>query len=197
MLMNNIKKFAFVISLYEDEHVPIDSVGIVRDTDGIVATVFFIGIDKEVSFPLKALHVIEVRKTGKGFEYKICNICHILKEHKEFDINQTDGKGIKTSRPSCKSCRVAIDGHPLNPSDRKRLDQIAPNYIFTCPICQKTTIVGVTGKQVKDHDHLTGNGRAWICDSCNTGLGRFKDDIAFLQVAIDYLKKYNANSGSY
>ena len=44
---------------------------------------------------------------------------------------------------------------------------------------------------VKDHDHLTGKAREWICDSCNTGLGRFKDDITILQRAIDYLKKYS------
>ncbi|MCF8259092.1 MAG: Hpy99I family type II restriction endonuclease [Flavobacteriales bacterium] len=195
--MTDIKKFDFVILAHTLGHVPQNAVGIVGETDGATATVFFIGIGEEVSVPEESLHVIEVRKTGKGFQYKICNLCHILKEHKEFDINQTDGKGIKTSRPSCKTCRVAIDGLPLKPSERKRLDQSAPNRIFTCPICQKTTIVGVTGNQVKDHDHITGNARAWICDSCNTGLGRFKDDIGFLQVAIDYLKKYNSNSGSY
>ncbi|MDD6162863.1 MAG: endonuclease domain-containing protein [Campylobacteraceae bacterium] len=29
-----------------------------------------------------------------------------------------------------------------------------------------------------------------MCDSCNTGLGRFKDSADFLQKVIDYLKKY-------
>jgi hypothetical protein len=194
--MNPIEKYDFVITLKAEGQVPENAVGLVRETDGTRVTVFFIGISEEVTLPIESLCPMEVRKTGKGFPYKICNICHILKEHNEFDINQTDGKGVKTSRPSCKTCRVAIDGHPLKPSERKRLDQSAPNHIFTCPICQKTTIVGVTGKQVKDHDHLTGNARAWICDSCNTGLGRFKDDIGFLQVAIDYLKKYSTDSGS-
>ena len=41
---------------------------------------------------------------------------------------------------------------------------------------------------VLDHDHITGKPRAWICDSCNTGLGRFKDDIATIENAIKYLK---------
>ena len=35
-----------------------------------------------------------------------------------------------------------------------------------------------------------GEARAWICDSCNTGLGRFKDDILMLEKAIAYLKRY-------
>lgn len=54
---------------------------------------------------------------------------------------------------------------------------------------QKKTIPGLTSKVVLDHDHKTGKGRAWICDSCNTGLGRFKDDIELLESAIQYLKK--------
>jgi len=41
---------------------------------------------------------------------------------------------------------------------------------------------------VKDHDHLTEKAREWICDSRNTGLGRFKDDITTLQKVMDYLK---------
>lgn len=43
---------------------------------------------------------------------------------------------------------------------------------------------------VLDHDHTTGKPRAWICDSCNTGLGRFKDNIDVIQNAIEYLQKY-------
>ena len=51
-------------------------------------------------------------------------------------------------------------------------------------------VPGVTSKVVLDHNHITGKPRAWICDSCNTGLGRFKDDIKTMEDAIAYLKKY-------
>ena len=108
----------------------------------------------------------------------------------EFDINQTDAKGRKITRPSCKACRIAIDGASLKSSEKKRLDAIMPKDIFTCPICKKTTIVGVTANLVRDHDHVTGKARAWICDSCNTGLGRFKDDIKLLELVIEYLKSF-------
>lgn len=40
-----------------------------------------------------------------------------------------------------------------------------------------------------DHCHKTGKLRGWLCHECNVGLGRFKDDIALLQRAIDYIKK--------
>ena len=62
--------------------------------------------------------------------------------------------------------------------------------VFVCPICEKQTVIGVTARIVRDHDHDTGMGRKWICDSCNTGLGRFKDDITILETAIEYLKRF-------
>ncbi len=58
------------------------------------------------------------------------------------------------------------------------------------PNLHEKTIVGVTANLVRDHDHETGKGREWICDSCNTGLGRFKDDTEFLERVIEYLKKF-------
>lgn len=105
----------------------------------------------------------------------------------EYDINQTDAKGRKTTRPNCKSCRTEIDGVPMKISKKRRLDKIKPKFFFVCPLCQKASIPDITANIVKDHDHKTGNAREWLCDSCNTGLGRFKDDIALLKRAIEYL----------
>lgn len=86
---------------------------------------------------------------------------------------------------------MAINGTSLSSDEKKKLDAIRPKGIFICPICNKTSIVGITANLVRDHDHNTGKARAWICDSCNTGLGRFKDDIKFLEKVIEYLKKYS------
>ena len=98
--------------------------------------------------------------------------------------------GRKTTRPSCRVCRVNIDGVKIIPSESKRMDKVKPQLLFTCPICEKMSIVDVTANLVKDHDHITGMGREWICDSCNTGLGRFQDDIKLLQKVINYLQKF-------
>lgn len=40
-----------------------------------------------------------------------------------------------------------------------------------------------------DHNHITGNVRGLLCDSCNSGIGYLKDNVQLLQKAIDYLKK--------
>ena len=44
-------------------------------------------------------------------------------------------------------------------------------------------------KVVADHDHHTGHIRGFICDSCNTGLGRFKNGDNYLKNAIRYLEE--------
>jgi Recombination endonuclease VII len=191
--MREIKVKDYIIASNDIGEIPQYSVGLVRDVTHEGVKVFFVGKGKNLVVKKGFIEYLDVKKTGKPYDYKICNICHILKANSEFAINQTDAKGRKTTRPSCKICRIEIDGVGLLPAERKKLDATKPKDIFTCPICQKTTIVGVTANLVKDHDHITGKGRGWICDSCNTGLGRFKDDIKLLEHIVRYLKSFEEN----
>ena len=39
-----------------------------------------------------------------------------------------------------------------------------------------------------DHDHMTGTIRGVLCSCCNQGLGNFRDSIATMRAAIDYLE---------
>lgn len=182
----------FVIANKQIGSVVKNSVGIVKAINGESAMVLFIGVNEIKKVNFENLESIDIYKTGKGFDCKICNICHILKDTGSFEINQTDAKGNKTTRPSCRECRKHIDGVKLSNNEKKRMDKIAPpkGSIFTCPICEKRSIVGVTANLVRDHNHEIGEGREWICDSCNTGLGRFKDNPKFLEKVIEYLRKY-------
>jgi len=187
-----IKIDNIVINTTKLSDIVTNSIGIIKAINGKNAMVLFVGSNKIIRVNFNKLKVIDTKFTGKGYDKKICNICHILKPEREFDINQTDAKGNKTTRPNCKECRKDIDGIKLTTDEKKKMDKIRPEKgsIFECPVCLKTTIVGITANLVRDHDHDTGKAREWICDSCNTGLGRFKDNIKFLQRVIDYLKKY-------
>lgn len=187
-----IKVGNYVVATRDINGIRVRSVGLVKKVSIERITVFFIGASKTVETDSNHIAYLDIKKTGKPYEMKICNICHLLKVRlREFDINQTDAKGRKTTRPSCQDCRKAIDGTKIKPQERRRLLTIKPKDVYTCPICQKTSIAGVTAKFVVDHDHKTGAGREWICDSCNTGLGRFKDDAELFQRVIDYFKKYS------
>lgn len=54
-----------------------------------------------------------------------------------------------------------------------------------CGICVRPLERGL--KTHVDHSHKTGLVRGLLCDACNVGLGRFKDDPEVLRRAIDYL----------
>lgn len=60
-----------------------------------------------------------------------------------------------------------------------------------CDICgkqERPVANGIRGLHL-DHDHKTGKRRGILCSNCNQVLGRFKDDVALFQRAIDYLNK--------
>ena len=42
-----------------------------------------------------------------------------------------------------------------------------------------------------DHCHTTGKVRALLCNNCNTGLGKLKEDTKIMQKLIEYVKEHN------
>jgi hypothetical protein len=173
-----------IIEVYE--------VGIIKSVNGNLATVDFVGRNLQMSVKVTLLEVFDPLQTGDQFNKKVCNVCHKYLNTTEFSINQTGKNNRIVRRPSCKECRVIIDGTSMSSKEANRFKQTKPNLEkFTCPICAKTTIPGLTSKIVVDHDHHTGSIRGWLCDSCNTGLGRFKDNKDLLQKAIDYLESFD------
>ena len=169
-----------------------DSVGLIREDRGDNFLVWLIGNDNEYVVPKTDVEKIDVTKTGDKFEFKICNVCHCLKPVENFARNQNNLHGI-IRRPSCNKCRTDIDKRAPKTKQAKQMEKQKPKVgeSFVCPICRKRSIVGITAKIVADHDHHTGNIRAYICDSCNTGLGRFKNGENYLMNAVNYIKDHD------
>ena len=63
-----------------------------------------------------------------------------------------------------------------------------------CAICGDEKILGGHGGLLIDHCHENNNVRGLLCTNCNSGLGKFKDDITILSRAINYLKIHTENS---
>lgn len=55
-----------------------------------------------------------------------------------------------------------------------------------CGICGLARTEGQPRLAV-DHDHESGYIRGLLCMACNTGIGKFKDDVRLLQKAIEWL----------
>ena len=164
-------------------------IGIVESESKASCSILFVINGKTISLSREDFEFFDVVKTGDAYPKKVCNVCHRLLGTTEFQKNQ-NGKNNRTiRRPSCNECRETIDGVDIPLPEKRRLSETKPEYeLFQCPICQKTTIPGLTSKVVLDHDHTNGRVRGWICDSCNTGIGRFKDNVALLERAIIFLK---------
>ena len=73
--------------------------------------------------------------------------------------------------------------------------KILENQKHLCLICNQPETRKHKGNKVDlvvDHCHKTGKFRGLICDSCNVGLARFKDNPEILQGAINYLNEYGS-----
>lgn len=184
-------KFVYVKKDFyiDEEKVRAFEVAIVQQERQDSCNVLIVRIGKCVDLPRTDYEYFDVTKVGDAFPRKVCNVCQRYLPTGQFQLNQ-NGKGNRPiRRPSCDDCREIIDGVNVSSADKIKWNRRKPNLVpFTCPICGKTTIPGLTSKVVLDHDHNTGKVRGWICDSCNTGIGRFKDDIGLLKKAISYLE---------
>ena len=61
-----------------------------------------------------------------------------------------------------------------------------------CAIChqpEKQILNGKLKRLAIDHCHTTRKVRGLLCQRCNTGIGRFDDNVALLKQAIQYLEK--------
>lgn len=169
------------------------SVGLLKSEEAGLCVIWLIGRDEIYSVSKEHVSTINVVNTGDKHKNKICNTCHCLKPVEQFARNQTNLHGI-IRRPSCKRCRTDVDKRAPKTQQAKQAEKQRPatwSY-FKCPICQRRSIAGVTAKVVADHDHHSGNIRDFICDSCNTGLGRFKNGENYLMNAVNYVKDKDA-----
>lgn len=69
---------------------------------------------------------------------------------------------------------------------RDQLKKTAPPKPEVCECCHKPPVKHFC----LDHDHITGQFRGWICDRCNTGIGKLGDSIEGLENALLYLYKH-------
>lgn len=123
---------------------------------------------------------------------KPCGKCGEVKPLSEFHKDKYMRYGLTSW---CKPCKFK---YMADNQDAIRITRIANVYSVTkekatelynaktCEICK----ADITKKKNIDHDHTSGEVRAALCQSCNFGLGQFRDNPAHLREAANYLDRY-------
>lgn len=117
--------------------------------------------------------------------HKKCSCCKEMLPYRNFGSNKSKSLGLSCT---CKAC-LKEQGAILKVLHEKHT--LPDNHV--CPICEKSKAELYTGSKRSeqpfrlDHDRHTKAFRGFICDSCNTGLGKFSDDLYTMQKAVEYL----------
>jgi len=130
--------------------------------------------------------------------------CTKCKETKPASAFHQDRSRSSGRRYWCKSCSSHYRSHWVETNPEKiRAKSLRRHHKLTleeytamwdwqqglCYICGNPP----TGKSkwlCVDHDHATNVKRKLLCQSCNKGLGNFKDNIELLRLAISYLEEH-------
>ena len=181
----------YVYLTQSTDHLETNDVGfIIRELPDGMLEVEFLRTQTRHTISRNYCTDFSIDETGDRFEKKVCDRCNkLLDTETQFENNRLKKDNIMTKRPSCRSCRTVKNGVNISTAQRTIWDRTKPanGSIFKCPICKKEVIVGLT-KIVLDHNHSTGTVRGWICESCNTGIGRFDDHPDILRNAIEWLE---------
>lgn len=128
-----------------------------------------------------SLHAFNKRKGSKDGYQNICRECSKQKSKDYYYENQ--------ERLLAKAKLRARSNHLL---DRYGITEYDYNWLLlkqdgTCAICNDICLT--FDNLSVDHDNKTGKVRGLLCNNCNTGLGRFRDDPKIMIKAIEYLEK--------
>lgn len=113
---------------------------------------------------------------GEDIIYQNCSCCgeeKLLEDFYTRDIH----KRIDTR---CKTCHSETT--KLTRSLRSQNGNKNTGYCDCCGIYKGRNKLRV------DHDHETNLFRGWLCENCNTGIGRLGDNEEGLKKALNYLK---------
>ena len=115
----------------------------------------------------------------KGFEsmWQFCRVCNELKHQKDFTVHsELDKYARRKLRNICRDCDV------IKASLIRKLKHEQGKPPKDCQLC------GEEKKLQLDHCHKTNKFRGWLCNDCNSGLGKLGDDVPSLERGIKYLK---------
>ena len=139
----------------------------------------------------KKKYIAQQQNEPSQIKVKRCSACNLEKEVINFhkDRRIVDGYSCR-----CKACKFAVGRNSRLKQkyslDESKYDELLKSQDNRCAICQTTQYrKNQNAHFAVDHDHKTGLVRGLLCDTCNRGLGYFKDNIDLLKSAERYLQQ--------
>jgi hypothetical protein len=152
-----------------------------------------------------------------GPKSRMCKKCGISKSSDEFYKPSASIKNGKTYLPKfravCKTCtqehfKKWVSDHPERSKEIQKSIRLKETYGMSieehdaimksqdrrCAICGNEETTKHNSGNIRalavDHCHETGKIRGLLCNMCNLGIGKFKEDPTLLRAAADYIEKY-------
>lgn len=130
---------------------------------------------------------------------KTCTACRVVKEATSefFHRNKNNPDGLVWECKSCANLKRSQRKKDARPSmygiTWGDYDRFLEEQGGRCAICLADQPSATREVWCIDHCHETGVVRGLLCHECNTGLGKFRDNIANLTRAQAYLEKVPKN----
>lgn len=124
-----------------------------------------------------------------------CTKCGLTKPASEFYQDNSRRSGKSRKMTCCRTCnlqsgrskRLAAKKHFGSGFNRK-LSQERPPEGTPCQVCNRPMVYHRSARLMCfDHDPNTHEFRGWICQNCNTAIGKLGDNLAGLMAAVNYL----------
>lgn len=130
---------------------------------------------------------------GKEHDYRYkngqCGMCYQLAAYR------TDSHYREVKKASVKKARLLNPQIEKKSQRKKRLARVGLSVEqYDRMLVEQGGVCKICGRPPKskrlsvDHNHRTGAIRGLLCWKCNTGIGWFREDVAALRKAADYLE---------
>lgn len=134
---------------------------------------------------------------AKRRDTKWCDPCRKVVKLKSGNLSRNARRPYVNALARAQTKRMTVEQkrRRLEGQQRRRLnkkygitqeyyDKMLSDQNGSCAICRVLLV-----RPLVDHCHKTGKVRGLLCDSCNFGIGSFKDDIDVLERARQYLSR--------
>ena len=118
-----------------------------------------------------------IKMEGKKDDMRECRDCHKILSVTEFTTHGNRSDGAFYLRSNCRECMSDQN------AESWAVKKTAPPKPERCDCCH-----GKTKKLHLDHVHGTTAFRGWICNNCNTGVGKLGDNLEGLAQAAIYME---------